>query len=162
MIVFGKELLYNETKDAEDMGRSGERILWNRMAGQRPMVRVKDNKTAGKRKRLPAAVTKDLNYKVSEELRTAGDARGKKAKSNDGYRRNMETKVLERLKMEDRKAAVSFLKSLWGETPQSCPLCGGKLEHFHKKAKKSNCDWICTGCGERFDTIKILKQLNEN
>ena len=30
-----------------------------------------------------------------------------------------------------------------------------------KKAKKSNCDWICTVCGERYDTIKILKQLND-
>ncbi len=31
-----------------------------------------------------------------------------------------------------------------------------------KKAKKSNCDWICTVCGEKYDTIKILNQLNES
>ena len=53
------------------------------------------------------------------------------------------------------------LKSLWNEEPQHCPLCDGKLDYLHKKAKKSNCDWVCTVCGERFDTIKILNQLNE-
>lgn len=28
--------------------------------------------------------------------------------------------------------------------------------------KKSNCDYVCTACGERYDTIKILKDLNES
>lgn len=72
----------------------------------------------------------------------------------------MEKDILNKLKMDSRDEAVSFLKSLWTEMPQSCPLCGGKLDFFHKKAKKSNCDWICTICGERYDTIKMLKQLN--
>ena len=69
--------------------------------------------------------------------------------------------ILNKLKMNNRDEAVSFLKSLWNESPQSCPLCGGSLDFLHKKAKKSNCDWICTVCGERYDTIKILKQLND-
>ena len=73
----------------------------------------------------------------------------------------MEKDVLRKLKMDNRDEAVAFLKSLWSETPQPCPLCAGKLDFLHKKAKKSNCDWICTVCGERFDTIRILKQLNE-
>ena len=74
----------------------------------------------------------------------------------------MEKEILDRLKMNSRENAVSFLKSLWNEAPQPCPLCGGKLDFLHKKAKKSNCDWICTVCGERYDTIRILNQLNEN
>ena len=73
----------------------------------------------------------------------------------------MEKDVLRKLKMDSRDDAVSFLKSLWLETPQPCPMCGGKLDFFHKKAKKSNSDWICTGCCERFDAVKLLKQLNE-
>ena len=72
----------------------------------------------------------------------------------------MDKDLLNKLKMNSRDEAVSFLKSLWTETPQFCPLCGGKLDFLHKKAKKSNCDWICTVCGERYDTIKMLRQLN--
>ena len=48
------------------------------------------------------------------------------------------------------------------QMPQPCPLCGGRLDFLHKKAKKSNSDWICTVCGERYDAIKILDQLNED
>ena len=73
----------------------------------------------------------------------------------------MEKDILGKLKMNSRDEAVSFLKSLWNEEPQPCPLCEGKLDFLHKKAKKSNCDWICTVCGERYDTIKILNQLND-
>ena len=73
----------------------------------------------------------------------------------------MEKDVLIKFKMESRDEAVRFLKNLWCETPQPCPLCDGKLDFLHKKAKKSNSDWICTECGERYDAIKILKQLNE-
>ncbi|MBP1545209.1 MAG: hypothetical protein J6A37_01250 [Oscillospiraceae bacterium] len=73
----------------------------------------------------------------------------------------MEKDILNKLKMDSRDEAVSFLKSLWNEEPQPCPLCDGKLDFLHKKAKRSNCDWICTVCGERYDTIKILNQLND-
>ncbi len=73
----------------------------------------------------------------------------------------MEKDILDKLKMNSRDEAVSFLKSLWREEPYPCPLCGGKLDFLHKKAKKSNCDWVCIACGERYDTIKILNQLNE-
>ena len=73
----------------------------------------------------------------------------------------MESEILKKLKMDSREAAVTFLKSLWCETPQACPLCGGKLDYFHKKAKKSSSDWVCTLCGERFDAIKIWKQLDD-
>lgn len=74
----------------------------------------------------------------------------------------MEKDVLIKLKMDSRDEVVRFLKSLWSEQPQLCPLCDGKLDFLHKKAKKSNCDWICTVCGERYDTIKILNQLNDS
>lgn len=73
----------------------------------------------------------------------------------------MEKDILKKLKMNSRDEAMRFLKRLWNETPQPCPLCNGKLDFLHKKAKKNHCDWICTACGERFDTIKILNQLNE-
>ncbi|MBQ9947949.1 MAG: hypothetical protein IJO91_06125 [Oscillospiraceae bacterium] len=73
----------------------------------------------------------------------------------------MEKDILGKLKMSSRDEVVSFLKSLWNESPHPCPLCGGKIDFLHKKAKKSNCDWICTTCGERYDTIKILNQLND-
>ena len=72
-----------------------------------------------------------------------------------------EKSVLERMHMRTREEAVAFLKSMWNETPHPCPYCRGQLDFLHKKAKKSNCDWICTGCGARFDTIKILMELNE-
>ena len=70
----------------------------------------------------------------------------------------MENEILSKLK--DRDGGVRFLKSLWSETPQPCPLCGGTLDFLHKKAKKSNCDWVCTACGQRFDTIRLLRRLN--
>lgn len=73
----------------------------------------------------------------------------------------MEKDVLDKFRMNSRDEAVSFLKSLWREEPAPCPLCGGKLDFLHKKAKKSSCDWVCTDCGERYDTIKLLNQLNE-
>lgn len=57
---------------------------------------------------------------------------------------------------------MSLLKSLWQETPQPCPLCGGPLDYFHKKAKKSSCDWVCTACGVRYDTMQLLDELNES
>lgn len=73
----------------------------------------------------------------------------------------MKNDVMMKLKTDSRDEVVSFLKSLWREEPQPCPLCGGNIDFLHKKAKKSNCDWICTVCGERYDTIKMLNQLNE-
>ena len=73
----------------------------------------------------------------------------------------MEKDVLDKFRMNSRDEAVSFLKSLWREEPAPCPLCGAKLDFLHKKAKKSNCDWVCTACGERYNTIKLLNQLNE-
>ena len=73
----------------------------------------------------------------------------------------MREDILKELKMSSRDEAIRFLKSLWNEKPQPCPLCGEKLDFLHKKAKKSNCDWICTVCGKRYDTIKILNQLND-
>lgn len=73
----------------------------------------------------------------------------------------MEKDILTKLNMKTRTEAVAFLKSLWSEKPQPCPVCGGQLDFLHKKAKKSNCDWVCKSCKERFDTIKILNELNE-
>ena len=73
----------------------------------------------------------------------------------------MDRVTLNELKMGSRQEVLRFLKSLWNQEKTSCPMCGNELELLHKKAKKSNCDWICTSCGERYDTIKILDKLNE-
>ena len=72
----------------------------------------------------------------------------------------MEKDILNKLKMNNREEIVEFLKSLWSEKTKPCPLCAGKLDFLHKKVKKSNCDWICTVCGERYNSIKIFNQLN--
>ncbi len=69
--------------------------------------------------------------------------------------------IYQELNMNNRDEAVVFLKSLICEKPYPCPICGGKLDYFHKKAKKSNSDWICLECGKRYETIKILDQINE-
>jgi len=61
-----------------------------------------------------------------------------------------------------RAEEVAFLKRLWLKQPTVCPKCGvGTLEFLHKKAKKSDCDWKCPACGERFRTIRMLKELPE-
>ena len=43
----------------------------------------------------------------------------------------MEKYVLKKYQMDSRDDAVIFLKSLWNETPQPCPLCEGKLDFLH-------------------------------
>ena len=62
----------------------------------------------------------------------------------------------------NRNEEAALLKKLWLKEPVSCPKCGGAtLEHLHKKAKKSNCDWKCPACGEIYRTIQMLKALPE-
>lgn len=62
-----------------------------------------------------------------------------------------------------REEEVRFLKRLWTGEPTLCPKCGGaQLEHLHKKAKKSDCDWKCPACGEIYRTIRMLKELPED
>lgn len=59
-----------------------------------------------------------------------------------------------------RKDEVAFLKKMWQEQNVLCPKCNsGTLEHLHKKAKKSNTDWMCPKCGEIYRTIRLLKEL---
>lgn len=72
----------------------------------------------------------------------------------------MPNTILSKYHFSSRDDALKFLKSLWNEKPQLCPLCKGQLGYLHKKAKKSNCDWVCTACGERYDTMDMLNQLN--
>ena len=50
----------------------------------------------------------------------------------------MEKDVLIKLKMDSRDEVVRFLKSLWSEQPQPCPLCDGKLDLFKKAKIKSD------------------------
>ena len=62
--------------------------------------------------------------------------------------------------MNTREDEVSFLKKLWLKEPVICLKCNGAtLEHLHKKAKKSDCDWKCPVCGEIYRTIGMLKEL---
>ena len=69
--------------------------------------------------------------------------------------------IIERLNMGNRQEVVVFLKSMWGEKPEPCPWCGGKLEYYHKKAKKSNSRWSCSCCDREYDCIRILDELND-
>ncbi len=62
--------------------------------------------------------------------------------------------------MNSSDAEVRLLKKLWTSQPVTCPKCGSaQLEHLHKKAKKSDCDWKCPACGEIYRTIRMLKEL---
>ena len=62
--------------------------------------------------------------------------------------------------MNNREKEVQLLKDLWCKRPVTCPKCGEAiLEHLHKKAKKSDCEWKCPACGEIFRTIRMLKEL---
>jgi len=59
-----------------------------------------------------------------------------------------------------RNEEVAFMKKLWLKQPVTCPKCSGAtLEHLHKKAKKSDCEWKYPACGEIFRTIGMLKDL---
>lgn len=59
-----------------------------------------------------------------------------------------------------REEEVVFLKKLWRKETVECPKCKcAALEHLHKKAKKSDCDWKCPACGEIYRTIGMLKDL---
>ncbi len=73
--------------------------------------------------------------------------------------KNVEKDILKELHFKDRDDEVKFLKSLWAEKPQPCPLCGGELDFLHKKAKKSNSNWECTNCGKLYKAINILAEL---
>ena len=62
--------------------------------------------------------------------------------------------------MNNREKEVQLLKDLWCKRPVTCPKCGEAiLEHLHKKAKKSDCEWKCPACGEIFRTVRMLKEL---
>ena len=70
----------------------------------------------------------------------------------------MRKAALAKLRPECRADAVSFSKSLRQEKAQPCPPCGGPLDYFHKKTKKSSCNWACTACGVRYDTMQLLDE----
>ncbi len=67
--------------------------------------------------------------------------------------------IIKELKMNSRDEVVAFLKSLWSEAPQPCPLCGGTISLLHTKAKKSNSRWKCEQCGHIYRAINILMKL---
>jgi len=63
---------------------------------------------------------------------------------------------------KNREDEVILIKNLLSGKEVICPRCGKtKLEHFHKKAKKSNTDYICNECGERYQVMKMIDGINE-
>ena len=61
-----------------------------------------------------------------------------------------------------REEEVKFLKRLWTSQSTICLKCGeAELEHLHKKAKKSDCDWKCPVCGEIYRTISMFKEISD-
>ena len=73
----------------------------------------------------------------------------------------MDRVMLNELKMNSRDEVLRFLKKLWSQENETCPICGNELDLLHKKAKKSNCDWQCRSCNKIFKTIYLLDELNE-
>lgn len=62
---------------------------------------------------------------------------------------------------ENRETEVLLIQSLLREEQTLCPKCGqAVLEHFHKKKKKSNVDYLCPACGERYRVIEMMEQLD--
>lgn len=62
----------------------------------------------------------------------------------------------------NRDEEVKLLKKLWTAQSVLCPKCAqAQLEHLHKKAKKSDCDWKCPACGQIYQTMNMLKELPE-
>ena len=61
----------------------------------------------------------------------------------------------------NRADEVDLIKKLLTGEKVLCPKCTeAHLEHFHKKAKKSNTDYICASCGERYQVINMLDEIN--
>ena len=61
---------------------------------------------------------------------------------------------------KSREEEVKLLKRLWTAQPTMCPKCGNaELEHLHKNAKKSNCEWKCPVCGEIYRTINAYSRV---
>lgn len=59
-----------------------------------------------------------------------------------------------------RAEEVAFIKRLWQGEETVCPKCGeATLVRLHKKAKKSNNDWVCPACSEIYRTINMLYTL---
>lgn len=81
--------------------------------------------------------------------------------SKNGENVDMRNNILDELHMSTRDEVVSFLKSLWSDNPMPCPVCGGKLDYMHKKAKKSSNDWKCTVCGKVYKAVNIFKELTD-
>lgn len=80
---------------------------------------------------------------------------------NTSYNKEKKKEVLKELNMNSRDEALIFLKSLWTKQETLCPICGAKLEYLHKKAKKSNTEWVCKKCNKIYRTINILNKLND-
>jgi transcription elongation factor Elf1 len=60
--------------------------------------------------------------------------------------------------MDGLDSKTILIKRLITGKPTMCPSCNqAYLEHFHKKAKKSNTDYICPCCGKRYQIIKMLR-----
>jgi len=63
---------------------------------------------------------------------------------------------------KDRDEEVALIKKLITGEKVLCPKCAkAELEHFHKKAKKSNMYYVCSACGERYQVIKMLNEINQ-
>jgi len=69
--------------------------------------------------------------------------------------------LLKDLNMKSRNDVLIFLKRLWNNEETSCPICGGKLNIFHKKGKKTDNDWRCEKCNKIYKTLYLLDELNE-
>ena len=62
---------------------------------------------------------------------------------------------------QSREEEVRLIKRLICGEQVICPKCGqASLEHFHKKAKRSNTDRVCPACRERYQVVDMLDDIN--
>lgn len=64
--------------------------------------------------------------------------------------------------MTEHSKKADLIKRLIIGEETICPNCNkAVLQHFHKKAKKSNTDYLCPNCGTRFQVIRMMKELDK-
>ena len=74
----------------------------------------------------------------------------------------LKDKEVDSIYTNSRAEEVILIKKLLAGDRAICPKCKETpLEHFHKKAKKSNTDYYCPSCCERYQVIKMIDAINK-
>lgn len=61
---------------------------------------------------------------------------------------------------QSQEMEVALIKRLITGGKTLCPKCGQtELTHFHQKAKKSNTDYLCPNCKQRYQVVKMMAEI---